>query len=268
MNYKYFLILLVLAILNINAQEITHTERERLLKEADTAFNEGLELIEEGNTPEAHNQWDKAIVRYERLASDKSYQNYKLFYNLANAYFLKDDLGHAILNYKKAEKLMPFDAKLNDNLAYAKSRRVDNIEEQEQKRVLKTLFFMHYDIPLFWREIIFLASFSCFWIALLVLRFKSMDWLKWCCGIAGLLTLAMAVSVTISIKSAKQLNGIVIVEEADAYKGGNKAYEKSFDEPLHAGTELVIIGENEHWYEFKLNNGATGWLPKQTVGTY
>ena len=75
-------------------------------------------------------------------------QNAKLYYNLANAYLLKEDLGRAILNYRRAAKLDRADLNIQKNLTFARSRRADRVETSTQKRVLGTLFFWHYDFSL------------------------------------------------------------------------------------------------------------------------
>ena len=145
--YLLFIVFCVASMLG-HAQEkpLDEGERSRLCQEAEQYFAEGMELSRDGKKTEAAEALDKAAARYERVASDKTFANGKLFYNLGNVYFLKDDLGRAILNYRRAERYLPFDKKLQDNMAFARSRRVDVIEEHEQKRVMKTLFFLHYDL--------------------------------------------------------------------------------------------------------------------------
>ncbi len=75
-------------------------------------------------------------------------QNAKLCYNLANAYLLKEDLGRAILNYRRAATLDRTDLNIQKNLTFARSQRADRVETSTQKRVLGTLFFWHYDFSL------------------------------------------------------------------------------------------------------------------------
>ena len=67
------------------------------------------------------------------------------------------DLGRAILNYRRAQLLLPGDPDLLSNLEYARSRRADKIPEPEPRLLLKTLFFWHYDVPLAWKRGLFLV---------------------------------------------------------------------------------------------------------------
>jgi len=244
---------------------LEESERSRLCQEAEQYFTEGLELSRDGKKTEAEEAWDKAAARYERVASDDSFANGKLFYNLGNVYFVKGDLGRAILNYRRAERYLPFDKKLQDNMAFARSRRVDVIEEREEKRVLKTLFFMHYDLPLVWREGILLGCFALFWAGMIALRRWKDGWLRWLTGLCGVLAVALGVSVWASYRGMRERPAVIVAKEAEAYKGGSKAYDKSFEKPLHAGTEVTLTDDNGGWVEIRLGNGETGWLPKEAV---
>ena len=76
-----------------------------------------------------------------------------------------NDLGMAILNYLKAERLIPDDANLQHNLQYARSKRIDSIEEEQKTKVLKTLFFWHYDLSAGTRFIILAFMSACLWIS-------------------------------------------------------------------------------------------------------
>ena len=194
--YLLFIIFCVASIMVYGQGDVlSEDERSRLCQEAEQYFTEGLELSRDGKKTEAAEALDKAAARYERAASDTSFANGKLFYNLGNVYFMKDDLGRAILNYRKAERYLPFDKKLQDNMAFACSRRVDVIEEHEQKRVMKTLFFLHYDLPLVWREGILLIGFALFWAALAALRWHKVGWLRWVAGLSCIVAVVFGVSV-------------------------------------------------------------------------
>ncbi|MBR6058684.1 MAG: hypothetical protein IKP58_11000 [Victivallales bacterium] len=266
--YRIFIIFCFLSLLVYGQGEtLAEGERSRLCQEAEQFFTEGLELSRTGKKSEAEEALDKAIARYERVAGDESFANGKLFYNLGNVYFLKNDLGRAILNYRRAEQYLPFDKKLQDNMAFARSRRVDVIEEHEQKRMLKTLFFLHYDLPLVWREGILLGCVFLFWAGLIALRWRKNGWLKWLTGLSFVLAVVLGISVWASYRAIQQQPAVIVEKEVDARKGGSTAYEKSFEKPLHAGTEVTLTDDNGSWVEIRLGNGETGWLPKDAVET-
>ena len=73
--------------------------RSALPKEqAYSLFNQANQFFRGANTiandPEkAQKLYEKAILNYEKIISDGQIKNSKLYYNLGNAYFLKDDIG-------------------------------------------------------------------------------------------------------------------------------------------------------------------------------
>ena len=266
-TYLLFIIFCMASMLaHGEGEALAEGERSRLCQEAEQFFTEGLELSRGGKKTEAAEALDKAAARYERAASDETFANGKLFYNLGNVYFMKDDLGRAILNYRKAERYLPFDKKLQDNMAFARSRRVDVIEEHEQKRVMKTLFFLHYDLPLVWREGILLICVALFWASLAALRWHKAGWLRWVAGLSCIVAVVFGVSVWLSYREMRQPSAVIVAKQVEARKGGSEAYDKSFEKPLHAGTEVTLTDDNGGWVEVRLGNGETGWLPKDAVG--
>ena len=108
--------------------------------EAVTMFRKANELALT-NPEKAKMLYQSSVMRFERIAEDGGIKNGKLYYNIGNAYFRMNDLGMAILNYRRAETLIPGDTNLQHNLQYARSRRTDRIEEEQKTIVLKTLFF-------------------------------------------------------------------------------------------------------------------------------
>ena len=115
-------------------------------------FKQANQFFREANTAaddpaRAQKLYEKAILNYEKIISDGGIKNSKFYYNLGNAYFLKEDIGRAILNYRRAQNLDKTDTNIQKNLAFARSRRIDKVEIRTEKRILETLFFWHYDFP-------------------------------------------------------------------------------------------------------------------------
>ena len=63
----------------------------------------------------------EAFTNYERIAS-AGWVDPALFFNAGNAAFRRNDLGHAILNYRRAWSLAPRDAEIAANLRFALER--------------------------------------------------------------------------------------------------------------------------------------------------
>ena len=234
-----------------------------LCQEAEQLFNAGNDKYAAGDAA-ALDDWRKAAARYERLVSEGDYHNGALFYNLGNIYFRLDDIGRAILNYRRAQQFIPRDPNLIRNLAFVRSCCRDRIPEPERTRVLKTLFFWHYDLPLSWRENGFLAAFAAAWVfALLCLWRRQRHWLRWCTAAFAFLALALATSLVVDEWNRRNHRpGVILAESVTAYKGNSESYDPSFTEPLHAGTEFTLIESRGEWLEIALTDNRTCWIQR------
>ena len=239
--------------------------QEDLLSEANICFDQANEAA--ANDPEAAEAlYDKAILRFERLINEEGIQNGRLEYNLANAYFLKGDLGRAILHYRRAARLIPNDLNLHQNLAQARQKRLDRIEEPQQAKVLKTLFFWHYDLPGKTRMSLFALCYLLLWsMAAGRLRWNKKA-LNGLIATSLLLSLSLAGSLGVDAAvHARERAGVLLQEETIGRKGNGETYEPSFEEPLHAGTEFNLAEARAGWYHIELADGRKTWIPSSSA---
>ena len=88
---------------------------------------EAEKVWERANTLYINGDYVGAAAFYEAIV-DKGYISGRLFYNLGNAYFKAGELGRAVLNYNRAQKLMPYDKDVTYNLAVANGYVKDKID--------------------------------------------------------------------------------------------------------------------------------------------
>jgi hypothetical protein len=210
-----------------------------LLGRANELFRQANELY--GTDPDtARELYKKSLLRFEKLAND-GVKNGKLFYNIGNVYFRLNDLGRAILNYRRAELYIPDNANLQRNLAYALSRRVDRIDVKQEEKVLKTLFFWHYDLPLTVRSGVFAIFYVSFWLFAGWRFFRSGPLTNWGLGISLLLSSFFLGSLlTDRFAQAGNVTGVLVESEVIARKGDGMSYQPSFKAPLHAGADFLL----------------------------
>lgn len=235
-------------------------------------FSQGKELFREANElaasdPQAADAlYQKSALRLERIIREGGIENGKLYYNIGNAYFRTGDLGRAILNYLRAEQFIPQDENLQQNLQFARQRRTDKVEEQQQKVLLKTLFFWHYDLPVAVRTAIFAIAFAAIWIAASLRLFRPAPSLRWIIAASAAvaaLFLGSLVAETIALRKSRP--GVIVATEVVARKGDSESYEQSFQEPLHAGTEFELLEERAGWMQVELADRRQCWLPSSSV---
>jgi len=234
-------------------------------------FNQANESFKKANAAAVESEriklYEETILRYEKIVNDGRVRNAKLYYNLANAYLLKGNLGKAILNYRRAEKLDSTDANLQKNLAFARSRRIDKVEVKAEKRVLQTLFFWHYDFSLKTRFML-----ACIFFAICCISLTATVWFgrlplaKTLTIICAILLVCFATSVILETnEKAHKIGGVITVAEVVARQGDGQNYPPSFKEPLHEGTEFDLLEHRPGWLHIKLSDGADAWIPENTA---
>ncbi|MGK0184290.1 MAG: tetratricopeptide (TPR) repeat protein [Verrucomicrobiales bacterium] len=235
-------------------------------------FSQGKELFRQANESSATDNtaardlYQKAALRFERIAHEGGVDNGQLYYNIGNAYFRMKDIGRAILNYRRAELYTPNDTNLQQNLAFALQRRQDDIEVDAQRKVMETVFFWHYDVYTRARASAFAASFTGAWVFATLLLFRSRPWMKWCAGVSAVLAVILLASLIIEAgTSGNSRSGVIIADSTIARKGDSESYEPSFQDPLNAGTEFQLLEDRGNWLNISLADGRQCWLPSSDV---
>lgn len=246
---------------SLHGSTLDSAEISNLYAQARKIFQEANELAAT-DTEQARSLYTKSLMRYERIVKEGDIHNGKLYYNMGNIYFRTKDIGRAILNYRKAEQYIPNDTNLRQNLDFARATRNDQIEEKQKTKILKTLFFWHYDLSTKNRMILFALSFALLWIFASMRIFIRKSFIKWCIGAALTFSLFFAGSLFIEhVHLQKTIPGVVISPEVIARKGNSETYERSFKEPLHAGTEFNLIENRGNWLHIELPDSRTCWVP-------
>jgi tetratricopeptide (TPR) repeat protein len=249
----------------LRAESLDEAQVADLYAQAKDFFRQANELAA-ASPAQAEDLYGKAAMRYERIIREGGVQNGKLYYNLGNVYFRLKDLGRAILNYRRAEQYIPNDPNLKQNLDYAREKRLDDIEEKQETKVLKTLFFWHYDLSTKSRVAIFSGCFVLLWSVAAIRIFTQASYLKWCFSVSFILSLLLAGSLLAEELSLRNTRpGVVISQEVVARKGNSETYEPSFKDPLHSGTEFTLIENRGTWYQIELADARTCWVPSEDV---
>ncbi len=220
---------------------------ERLCHEAEAATQAG--------------DLDTAIQKWEAVAA-QGLDGGRLHYNLGNLYARQQRYGLAIAHYLKAQRRMPGNLDLANNLRYVRSLRQDHFEAPEATRVLRTLFFWHYDLSPALRLRLALWPMPLLALAAALLLWRRPLWLKCTAALLALWCLAFAASASLSHwNESRHGEAIVIAAETTPRKGDSDTYAAAFNAPLHDGAEVTVTRRRAGWTEIRLANGLTGWLP-------
>ena len=246
MKKHLFLLLALLACCTL-AAATPNEDLEKVCLEAEAAAQAG--------------DLDAAIQKWE-AATAMGLDGGRLHYNLGNLHARQRHYGHAIAHYLKAQRRMPGNLDLANNLRYVRSQRQDNFEAPESTRVLRTLFFWHYDLSPALRLRLALWPVPLLALAAAFLLWRRPLWLAWSAALLALWCAAFALSAGLSHwNESRHGVAIVVAAETTPRKGDDATYAAAFNAPLHDGAEVTVTRRRAGWTEVRLPNGLTGWLP-------
>lgn len=268
----------------IYASTLSKDDVIRLFTEANGIYVQASKLIAAKNTEEASQKLKEAVLQYETILSN-GFKNGQIYYNLGNAYYRQGELGRAVLNYRKAQRLMPRSADLDANLRLAKSAIEDKELSNEIPVVIKRMFFWFFILS---RNELILLSVSLYLVlmmltlSLIILKYP---WLKrLVIGFSACLFVAV-VSTGIKIYEEQGVrHGVVVATKCQVRYGPGEEYEPKFE--IHNGAECIVEDEKNGWYKVYVFVGVKqdnvskagadekiskeirgGWLQKKDMGT-
>lgn len=228
------------------------------------------DLLSDAEKAYRSKNYKKAIESYEQLIKE-GYLAPELYYNLGNAYYRNNQLGKAIFNYERANKLLPNDKDIKNNLAIAYSKTLDKIE-------VKDNFFISAV------KTNVLSSFSTVAWAWFTIGLSALAFLFLYLFLAGPSVVVKRISFFVTIVVTAAFFIVYFLGNSAA----NEKIENNFavitapqvkilNEPnitasskfiLHEGTRVKIMEINADWVLIKLENGNEGWIKTGDVGVF
>jgi uncharacterized protein YdbL (DUF1318 family) len=248
----------------VRAAALTEAQREGLLTEAQAAYDRGVAVLRK-DPQAARLAFEESASRFQQLADDAP--SGRLLYNLGNARLQAGQLGEAILQYRRAERLIPADPRLEHNLQQARSLRRNRLAESGERALAGALLGWHERVPAPRRFVIFAIAWVGFWLVLAVQRVRPAAAWRWTAAVCLALWGATGTSVAVSIWGGDgPVEGVTLRDDIVVRKGNGIGFEPQFAEALHQGVEVIVLTERADWMQIELPDGKTGWVPTATVG--
>jgi hypothetical protein len=223
-------------------------------------FERGSKAYEAGRYDEAADAY-RSVLRY-------GIRDPRLEYNLGNAAFKQNRLGEAILHYERAYRLDPQDPDIRGNLALARSRCFDRVEEPEVPALVRWVRGVQSSIGPDRQAI---AALALVWVllAILVRCLARPAGFTPAYGWAIAAVAAVLVVVFLSWRATNaRLEGtnraVVLAPVVEVVSGPSANNPVLFT--LHEGSALEVRSEREEWIQVSLPNGLNGWVPRDAVG--
>ncbi|MBN2374089.1 tetratricopeptide repeat protein [bacterium] len=224
-----------------------------------------LQLFLEANKTYENGDYALAAQFYEGIINGGIHSG-DLYYNLGNCYTKQGEIGKAIVNYRRAERLMPRDGDLRFNLNYVLDQTKDKIETKDKADIARVFFFWYHWLSMMELCYLFIIANIIFWIAALVLLYKQNDGLRWIRNTALIMLLIFGITFGIKAYSYKFIHhGIVISAEATVRSGNGDSHSPLFI--LHEGAEFRVREKTDGWMKISLPDGKTGWISNSSAQT-
>lgn len=211
----------------------------------------------------------QAAAAYQTLV-DNGVVDGVLYYNLGNAYFKSGDLGRAILNYRRAQRLLPRDADIAANLILARAQTKDQLGTEESglvQFVTRTLVG--------WTTLNEAAALALgLWIVLCGLLIARMVRRRWDGVLLHIIMLIVAVALALCVLSVGlrvaeargRPPGVIVVDAVEVHSGPGTDYLTEFS--LHAGAEIRVIEARPGWVRIALPGDLQGWVSEESLAQF
>jgi tetratricopeptide (TPR) repeat protein len=216
-------------------------------------FHKGVKSYHDGDFQAAVSAFSEII--------HKGIVNGKLFYDLGNAYLKNNDIGHAILWYQRAFKLIPNDPDLKFNYSVALSR-IKDMPPDNTHPILKIIFFWQYLLSRPTIQWLCVLLNGIFWIVLtlqLIVRKNTLTWVR-----NIILPVMVIIFLTASFNyydDTWDKQAVIIPSEISVRSGLSDDATELF--VLHAGSQVQVDTEKDGFLKIRFSKDKIGWIKKK-----
>lgn len=251
-----------------NAASQAGADALELATQAQASYDKGIELrrTDPGASEEAFRQsareWQRVI--------DAGASNGTVHFNLGNAYLQSGDLGRAIASYLRAERSMPGDPDLEQNLSQARSAVQQAFAPGGSTLLVDSVVRWWHIFPMWVRQGGAWLAWGVFWTVLL-LQFlaparvggtrtrDSVRKLTLACSLAVWCLLGGTLIAEEAVHAMRP-RGVVVASDVQLRKGNGDGFDPAYAESLTPGVEFSIREERPGWLRIELPDGRSGWI--------
>ena len=217
-----------------------------------------------GNSSYEDGNFAQAALAYQQLV-DQGHREAVLFYNLGNAHYKNGEIGRAVLNYLRAERMAPRDPDIQANLEIARGQTVDVLDEEEGPgaAIVPTALRLSNDEL----SVVALALWSLTALSLALRRLlrtgKVRRAARYVAFIAGILMLVSVAALGVRLLDGSD-DAVIVADSVDVLSRPGAQYDTEFK--LHAGAEARLVEERRTWAKVALGDDEfQGWVPAAHV---
>lgn len=221
-----------------------------------------------GNQRYEAGDYAQAVEIYEAII-DAGVEDSTLYYNLGNAYFKQDDLGGAVLNYRRAYRLDPRDSDINRNLRLARSQTQDKLDATDDGSATNFIEIVEGWLTIREASVLALTLWLllCALAVVAILSPKARKVSLWGVFVVGVLLLIGLISISNRLYNDYYYPGaVVIAENVDVMSGPGGADQYVVEFELHSGAEVTQLESRDRWRRVSLpGHDFQGWVSADSI---
>lgn len=229
---------------------------------ADSLFQAANKLYQEG-------QYEQALEKYGEIILS-GFESADLYYNMGNAAYRSNSIGHAILYFEKTLKLDPAHEDAANNLEFVSRYRVDAFEEVPELFIRTWIRTFYLKLSERAWSILSLCLFILIISSVPIYIYSRNMGLKKAGFFVGLIALFLFIlSFTAAVhrhrsienpESAIILSPSVVVRSSPSETGTELFI-------LHEGTKVRVNESVSGWQNIRVIDGREGWIASETFGS-
>jgi len=206
--------------------------------------------------------------RAQRLfahAATQGARSADLYTNLGNAALQAEQLGPAILAYRRALILDPDQARAYQNLRHARTLLPAWVPKPEPEGAPESFFIWRHLLNPAQQATIAALSFLLAALLLAIAIYRRFPLARNLALLPLLIWLGLLLSVTIQARAGGTDQAVFTADETIARAADSPNAPMRFAQPLPAGTEVEIREARTHWIHIVLANGRDAWVARGAV---
>jgi len=242
-------------------------EARLLVERSMDQFDQGIEIMPDD--PEAARAlFSQAATGLDRARRLADVENHRLLLNIGNAHLLAGDIGPAVLNLRRAERLRPANDRVASALADARARVGASVVPDARTRLLDAAFSWRSVVPravLMW---IVVGGYLLLW-TLAIARLAGFDRIgvRAAVGVGTIAAVSLLVLLGDQAMMVQSDDAVVVAPRGVIGLNGPSegVYEPSFEDALPAGLEVRVLEIREGWARVKLIDSRETWVPLDAI---
>ena len=196
---------------------------------------------------------------------DQGIEASAIYLNLGSTYFQLEDMGRALVNYRRAQMIAPRDPLLHSHLARLRSTR-DDVQGDETFIVDSLAALTTSSLNAQELQTLILSLWCLFFIVLITMIYRT-QWRDFLRGPLIVLVVVVLFGLVLwwsrSYTAQYRPPAVVVAARVNVMSGPGDGYLPLYE--LHAAAELRVLERRDEWVRFVLPDQQQGWLHQSGI---